>query len=248
MSDVEQEIQTISIQREIAIAAPIEIAFEAMLEEMGPGGEMPDGKPFPMVIEPWPGGRWYRDLGNNPATSGGTSRSSSRRRCSSCAGRCSCPSPPSTTCSTGFTADGEGTRLEFTHRAMGPIPERGPGGRGTGMGLRPQADRRDRGAAGGRAAKGGELMKAIDLIRWAMQDRRGGPRLVPRGDPAGLRERDVHDGSHAPGDRSHEMLPCRTARRRRRALRPGAAVLRMACENEDQEEERELRARVRSKD
>ena len=65
MSDVEQEIQTISIPREIEIAAPIEIAFEAMLEEIGPGGEMPDGKPFPMVIEPWPGGRWYRDLGDN---------------------------------------------------------------------------------------------------------------------------------------------------------------------------------------
>jgi hypothetical protein len=26
---------------------------------------MPDGTPFPMKLEPWPGGRWYRDLGNN---------------------------------------------------------------------------------------------------------------------------------------------------------------------------------------
>ena len=65
MSAVEQEIQTINIQKEIEIAAPIEIAFEAMLEEIGPEGQMPDGKPFPMVIEPWPGGRWYRDLGDN---------------------------------------------------------------------------------------------------------------------------------------------------------------------------------------
>ena len=65
VSDVEQEIQTLTISREIEIAAPIEIAFEAMLEEIGPGGEMPGGKPFPMVIEPWPGGRWYRDLGDN---------------------------------------------------------------------------------------------------------------------------------------------------------------------------------------
>ena len=64
MSDVEQEIQTINITREIEIAAPIEIAFEAMIEQLGPGGQMPDGKPFPMVIEQWPGGRWYRDLGD----------------------------------------------------------------------------------------------------------------------------------------------------------------------------------------
>ena len=65
MSDVEQQIQTINIAREIKIAAPIEIAFEAMIEQIGPGGDMPGGKPFPMVIEQWPGGRWYRDLGDN---------------------------------------------------------------------------------------------------------------------------------------------------------------------------------------
>jgi len=33
MSNVEQEIQSISIQKEIKIAAPIEIAFEAMLDQ-----------------------------------------------------------------------------------------------------------------------------------------------------------------------------------------------------------------------
>src|SRR5260370_41614545 len=32
---------------------------------MGPGNEGHDGSPLPMVIEPWPGGRWYRDLGGN---------------------------------------------------------------------------------------------------------------------------------------------------------------------------------------
>jgi hypothetical protein len=62
---VEQDIQVISILKEVEVAAPIEIAFEAVLEKLGPGGEMPGGKPFPMVIEPWPGGRWYRDLGDN---------------------------------------------------------------------------------------------------------------------------------------------------------------------------------------
>ncbi len=36
-----------------------------MLERLGPQGQMLDGKPFPMRIEPWPGGRWYRDLGDN---------------------------------------------------------------------------------------------------------------------------------------------------------------------------------------
>jgi uncharacterized protein YndB with AHSA1/START domain len=60
-----QPVETLEIQKEIEISAPIEIAFDAMLDVLGPEGEMPDGKPFPMKIEAWPGGRWYRDLGNN---------------------------------------------------------------------------------------------------------------------------------------------------------------------------------------
>ncbi len=34
-----------------------------MLEELGTESQLPDGKPFPMVLEPRPGGRWFRDLG-----------------------------------------------------------------------------------------------------------------------------------------------------------------------------------------
>jgi hypothetical protein len=58
-----QAVEQFSISREIEISAPLEIAFESVLEEMGPECLMPGGKPFPMKIEPWPGGRWYRDLG-----------------------------------------------------------------------------------------------------------------------------------------------------------------------------------------
>src|SRR3954452_3821431 len=61
---LEQDLNTLNIEKEIEIAAPLTIAFEALLEELGPAGQMPDGRPFPMVLEPWPGGRWYRDLGN----------------------------------------------------------------------------------------------------------------------------------------------------------------------------------------
>lgn len=56
-------IQTIDIRKETYIEAPPEITFQAILEEIGPGSRGPDGTPFPMKLEPWPGGRWYRDLG-----------------------------------------------------------------------------------------------------------------------------------------------------------------------------------------
>lgn len=56
---------TLNITQEIHINAPLGVAFDALLEQMGPRNETHDGTPLPMKIEPWPGGRWYRDLGNN---------------------------------------------------------------------------------------------------------------------------------------------------------------------------------------
>jgi hypothetical protein len=58
----EQEIRTFEIVKDETIAASMEIVFETILEQMGPYNETPDGMPLPMTIEPWPGGRWYRDL------------------------------------------------------------------------------------------------------------------------------------------------------------------------------------------
>src|SRR5262245_4719384 len=59
-----QSVETFEISNELEISAPIGIAFEAMLDELGPEAQILGGKPFPMKIEPWPGGRWYRDLGD----------------------------------------------------------------------------------------------------------------------------------------------------------------------------------------
>jgi hypothetical protein len=54
---------TINIHQEIHVRASLEVTFEALLEQMGPGNENDRG-PMPMKIEPWPGGRWFRDLGD----------------------------------------------------------------------------------------------------------------------------------------------------------------------------------------
>jgi hypothetical protein len=59
------ENMTLDIKQEMQVSAPLDITFEALLEQIGPHNERGDGDPMPMKIEPWPGGRWYRDLGNN---------------------------------------------------------------------------------------------------------------------------------------------------------------------------------------
>src|SRR6202007_2282220 len=54
---------TLSITQEIRVNAPIDVTFTVLIEHLGPYSEKPDGTPMSMVLEPWPGGRWFRDLG-----------------------------------------------------------------------------------------------------------------------------------------------------------------------------------------
>ena len=58
------EDMTVNIEQEIHVQASLKDTFEALLEQVGSGNENPDGTKMPMVLEPWPGGRWYRDLGD----------------------------------------------------------------------------------------------------------------------------------------------------------------------------------------
>lgn len=54
----------LNITQETHVRAGLSTTFAALLAQMGPGNEGPDGKPMPMVLEAWPGGRWFRDLGD----------------------------------------------------------------------------------------------------------------------------------------------------------------------------------------
>jgi uncharacterized membrane protein len=56
---------TLSIIEEIHVRAPLEITFAALLEQLGPHNQVAEDRPLPMKLEAWPGGRWFRDLGDN---------------------------------------------------------------------------------------------------------------------------------------------------------------------------------------
>ena len=60
----EVEGLSLLVEQEIYVDAPLDVTFEALLEQLGPGNEKPDGTPMPFKIEAWPGGRWFRELGN----------------------------------------------------------------------------------------------------------------------------------------------------------------------------------------
>ena len=59
------EDATIHITEEIEVRASIEVTFAALLDQLGPYNETEVDKPMPMKLEARPGGRWYRDLGDN---------------------------------------------------------------------------------------------------------------------------------------------------------------------------------------
>src|SRR3984957_359889 len=118
----EQSVQSFEICKEIEIAAPIAIAFEAMLAEIGPENQMLGGKPFPMKIEPWPGGRWYRDLGNNTGPLWGHVQVIKPPTLLEIHGPLMMSFPALNHLQYRFKAEGGATGLAFLHRAMGRIP------------------------------------------------------------------------------------------------------------------------------
>jgi uncharacterized protein YndB with AHSA1/START domain len=114
-------IPTFEIRKEIEIAAPIELAFQAVLDELGPEGQLPDGKPFPMTIEPWPGGRWYRDLGNNTGHLWGHVQVIKPPTLLEICGPMPMSYPALNHVQYRLKAEGSGTRLTLLHRALGLI-------------------------------------------------------------------------------------------------------------------------------
>jgi hypothetical protein len=117
---LEQEaVQTLAIRKDVEIAAPIEVTSESVLDQLGPGGEMPGGQPFPMKFEPWPGGRWYRDLGNNAGHLWGHVQVIKPPTLIEIWGPLMMSYPAVNHVQYRLKAEGAGTRLTFLHRALG---------------------------------------------------------------------------------------------------------------------------------
>jgi uncharacterized protein YndB with AHSA1/START domain len=116
-----QDVESFEIRKEIQIDAPIEVAFAAVLDELGPEGQMPDGKPFPFKLEAWPGGRWFRDLGNNSGHLWGHVQVIKPPTLLELCGPMPMSYPAINHIQYRLTSEGARTRLKLTHKAMGLI-------------------------------------------------------------------------------------------------------------------------------
>lgn len=119
-------IETLDLLKELTIEAPIEIVWESILEEMGPAGTHSDGSPMPMKLETWPGGRWYRDLGETGGYAYGHLWGHVQVIKAPTLLELVGPMPMSYAAINHvqyrLSAEDGGTRLTLVHRAMGLIP------------------------------------------------------------------------------------------------------------------------------
>jgi uncharacterized protein YndB with AHSA1/START domain len=116
----EQQVQTFEIVKDEQIAAPIGIVFETILEQMGPFNSTPE-KPMPMKLEAWPGGRWFRDLGDNTGHYWGVVQAIKPPYLLEIWGPLFMSNPAVNNLQYRLTEENGVTRLRFVHRAMGWI-------------------------------------------------------------------------------------------------------------------------------
>ena len=114
-------VQTLDVRKEQIIQAPIQIVWESLLEEMGPAGGHPDGSAMPMVLEAFPGGRWYRDLGNNTGHFWGNVQVIKPPKLLEVCGPLFMSYPAISHVQYRLVEEGKGTRLTLMHRAIGLI-------------------------------------------------------------------------------------------------------------------------------
>jgi uncharacterized protein YndB with AHSA1/START domain len=116
------ESLTLVINQEIHVKASLETTFEALLEQIGPENETPEQK-MPMKLEAWPGGRWFRDLGNDNGHLWGHVQSIKRPMLLEITGPLFMSYAVANNLQYRLSEEKGGTLIRFHHKAFGVIQE-----------------------------------------------------------------------------------------------------------------------------
>ncbi|MEX2111207.1 MAG: SRPBCC domain-containing protein [Gemmatimonadaceae bacterium] len=117
------EEMTLTIKEETHVRAPIAATFAALLEEIGPSNEGEPGTPMPFTLEPWPGGRWFRDLGDGNGHFWGHVQAIKRPTLLEITGPLMMSFAVSSNVQYRLKETGGGTSITLTHTALGLFPE-----------------------------------------------------------------------------------------------------------------------------
>ena len=128
------EKMTLNLNEEIRVQAPIDVTFAALLEQLGPLNDTQEGQPMPMKIEAWPGGRWYRDLGNGNGHFWGHVQAIKRPTLLEITGPLFMSYPVISNVQYRLSEVEDGTLIKFHHTALGLIEDQHREGVGKGWG------------------------------------------------------------------------------------------------------------------
>jgi hypothetical protein len=114
---------TLNVTQEIHVRSSMTATFAALLEQMGPANEGHEGAPMPMVLEPWPGGRWYRELGDDNGHFWGHVQAIKRPTLLEITGPLFMSHPVVSNMQYRLSPVEGGTLIAFRHTAFGLIPD-----------------------------------------------------------------------------------------------------------------------------
>jgi uncharacterized protein YndB with AHSA1/START domain len=117
------ESLTLDLTEEIHVRAPLDVTFAALLEQLGPENGTPEGQRFRMKIEPWPGGRWYRDLDDGNGHFWGHVQAIKRPTLLEFTGPLFMSYPVVSNVQYRLSEQDGGTLIKFHHTALGLIQE-----------------------------------------------------------------------------------------------------------------------------
>jgi uncharacterized protein YndB with AHSA1/START domain len=123
MTTVATANETFTIKEEIRVRASLDKTFAALLAEIGPHNQTPDGKPLAMVLEARPGGRWFRDLGGDNGHLWGFIQSIKRPVLLEIWGPLFMSTAATNNMQYRLAENDGGTLITFTHTCTGPFPE-----------------------------------------------------------------------------------------------------------------------------
>jgi hypothetical protein len=114
---------SLDITQEIHVRSSLSATFAALLEEMGPANRGHNGVPMPMTLEPWPGGRWFRDLGGSDGHFWGHVQAIKRPTLLEIAGPLMMSFAVASNVQYRLTEVDGGTRMTLHHTALGLFPD-----------------------------------------------------------------------------------------------------------------------------
>jgi hypothetical protein len=113
----------IVIAEEIHVEASLETTFDSLIVQLGRQNETPEGKPLPMILEPRPGGRWYRDLGGDNGHLWAFVQSIKRPTLLEFWGPLFISTGATSNLIYRLSESNDGTLITFRHSLVGPVPD-----------------------------------------------------------------------------------------------------------------------------